>query len=312
MSMELGYQLIEKALAEQNAITPGSMRNAMKFNRFRIRYPDHELERIDGRVFFTRPDLNLLTKDGNSLTDDAKNIPELYDFFRSKDIQLIRNLKIDAGNTPFMPVVTSYADSFDIPDIAMKTRVSSETSTEFKIVMGGRTCESKGAGTFNIKYTDERDLLIYKLHKIWIEYIDAVSFGTVSPKREYILKGILDYAVSAYCFLLAEDGETIVYYAKFTGVFPSMNQESLFAWDSNDKVKRLDLTLQYQYSFVEQMNPLIIKDFNSISQPPLPAQELKIYNTDTGTMGSTWAGHVGIEEVRGESGFKHYKLKYYR
>lgn len=312
MSMDKAYKYIDRALAEQNAITPGGMRNAMKFNRFRIRYPDHELETVDGRVFFTRPDLNLLNKDGTALTDEAKNMPELRDLFASRDIEVIRNLKIDAGNTPFIPIISSFADSFDIPDTSLKTRTSSETSTEYKIVMGGRNCESKGAGTFNIKYTDDRNLLVYKLHKVWLDYIDAVSFGIIKPKRDYILKAILDYAVSAYCFLLAEDGETIVYYAKYTGVFPSMNQDSLFSWDTNDKVKKLDMTIQYQYSFVEQMNPLIIKDFNSISQPPMPGEKLNIYNADSCTIGSTWAGHVAIEKETDATGLTGYKLKYFR
>ena len=69
--------------------------------------------------------------------------------------------------------------------------------------------------------------------------------------------------MSMYKFIVGEDGESIVYFAKYFGVYPKMVPRNTFSdlpADGNIK-----FTVQFKASFVEDMDPNIIEDFNEIS-----------------------------------------------
>ncbi|MEI2419218.1 hypothetical protein V6O07_03010, partial [Arthrospira platensis SPKY2] len=226
------------------------------------------------------------------------------------DIILAQCLKQNIGGQ-FINPITNFADNMEVPDIQMKTRVSAETSINWKVQYGFRTTDSKAASTFSISYSDDRNLTIYKLHQIWVNYMNAVAMGHMSPKREYIAKRILDYAVSAYYFLVAEDGETIIYYAKYTGVFPTNVPDSAYSWQKGDESKERTFQIQYQYSFYDPMNPLIIKEFNKVTGGP-KGKELPVFQASLGLMGPTWANNVAVVENHEHGHFKNYKLKFYK
>lgn len=309
---------VERAKSHFSMDEVSIARNMIKLNRFRIRHPDHELEKLYGYVFFTRPDINLIKDDGMNITDECFKLPMISDIYNSRDIELIRNLKISAGGV-FVNPITNFAESLEFSDTILKTRVSAETSTDWKITFGGRLNESRASNTFNIQYHDDRNLTVYKLHQVWIEYINAATMGRVKPKREHILKRVIDYACSAYMFLVAEDGVTIKYYGKYIGVFPTNLPDSVFNWNEGDSYKKLDLTIQYQYSFFDPMNPIIINEFNRIARPGnvngqgATGELLPIYNPGTATMGPTWANSVGVVRKKDNAGvFDRLELHWYK
>lgn len=279
-------------------------------NRFKLKFPSHELERAVGYIFFTKPDLNILDDTGK-VRDQAAALYSLRDIMRSRDIAYVQSLKMNYGPT-FINLLSSYATNIDVVDVEMKPRTTSETSTNWKIMYGFRTSESRAANSLSINYGDDRNLAVYKTHKIWIEYINAVSLGLIDPKREYILKRVLDYAASIYYFLVSEDGETIIYYAKFTGVFPTNVPDSAYSWAEGDESKNRNYQIHYQYSFYEPMNPMIINDFNKLNGSVNNMKKIEIHDTHINQMGPTWARKAHIAEYKEHGVFKGYKLQFYQ
>lgn len=303
-------QRAENIRKELQIEAPSEYHTTKYLNRFRIRYPDLEQERSVGYIFFTKPDLNILTT-GGDITQESANIHSLRDILQSRDIEIARCLKHGYKSRLITPI-TNAAENVDLQDVQMKTRTTAESSINWKVQYGFRTSDSKAANTFNITFTDDKNLTLYKLHKIWVEYIDAVSVGKMKPLREYITKRVLDYAVSAYYILVGEDGKTIRYYAKFTGVFPLNIPDSAYGWQQGDEIKRRNFQIQYQYSFFDAMEPLIIKDFNVSFGNPAGSPYQPIFIKDMGLAGPTYCSGVVINKVQkgGPTGKLEYKLEF--
>ena len=306
------YDDLDDIIHEESQINvPSHYKYVQDINRFKLKYPDHNIERSVGYLFFTKPDLNILDDSGEVL-DQAAGLYSIRDMLRSKDIALVQSLKSNYG-PKFINLLASYAENLDLPDQQMKPRESAETSSRWKIMYGFRTSESKAANTFSITYTDDRNLSVYKTHKVWVDYIDAVSVRCdISPKREYVLKRILDYAVSVYYILVSEDGKSVLYFGKFVGVFPLNTSDSAFSWSKGDEGKVRSYQIQYQYSFFLPMNPLLIKEFNDLNGSIEGMKVCDIYDAQTGLMGPTWAKKVKMVEKKENGNFSGYSLEFYR
>ena len=68
-------------------------------------------------------------------------------------------------------LLSNKAKSFSISDEYISTAEYGQGLTGYKIPYGKTNVESKTAGSFSIDYVDNRDLQIYQVHKLWIEYI---------------------------------------------------------------------------------------------------------------------------------------------
>lgn len=279
-------------------------------NRFKLKFPSHELEKTVGYLFFTKPDLNII-EDNGKVREESAVLYSLRDILRSRDVALVQSLKMNYGPT-FINLLSSYATNIDVSDVEMKPRNTSETSTNWKIMYGFRTSESKAANSLTINFEDDRNLSVYKTHKIWVEYINAITMGLMEPKRQYVLKRILDYAASLYYFLVSEDGESIVYYAKFTGIFPTNIPDSAYSWSVGEESKNHTYQIHYQYSFYDSMNPMIINDFNKLNGSTKNMKKLEIHDKNINQMGPTWARKAQIVEHKEHGVFKNYKLQFYQ
>ena len=78
---------------------------------------------------------------------------------------------------------------------------------------------------------------------MWIQYISNVYHGVWDPKTTYIWKKIIDYASSVDIVVTAEDGETILYWSKYYGVFPINVPFSALSWDSGNLIIKPDFTI---------------------------------------------------------------------
>ena len=254
------------------------------YNRFKIPSPNMALTKSFAHVFFTRPDLNILTRENGELvlTDQVKNNTNiLYAFKRNPG--LIRSLVLDNDQDhKFMLFLSNMAKTFSIQTEGLKSETYGETWTGHKIAYGKNNTEGKVAGNFNIDYTDTRNLDIYHLHKIWVDYIANVYRGIWVSKDDklgkdgiwhhyadsYVANKILDYAVAAYYFLTAEDGETIIFWSKYYGVFPTYTSSNTFSWSSEHNLSTPNLQIEYQYSFKKDFDPLSLVEFNMLSGKP--------------------------------------------
>lgn len=280
-----------------------------KFNRFKINFPDYNLSKSFAYVFFTRPDLNITNEKGTALNSQVSNDPYFSDIWNT-------NRNIVAGLTKkhsllhsFHPFLSNVCASFEVTDEIIKTEDVGENFVGYKVIYGKNNHESLTAGTFNMTFVDDKELTIFKTNKLWTEYISKCFKGILVPKKEYKRDRILDYACSVYYFLCAEDGETIIYGHKYTGVFPTNAPASITSWSKGSHLNTPEVTIQFAYSFRESMNLLTLAEFN-LQSASLPKKAANIYNAQLGMTGNTFAGAPFVEVIQDASGKIKYKLRH--
>lgn len=280
-----------------------------KFNRWNVNFPDYHLNKTFSKVFFTRPDLNILTS-LDTLTDQA-NSDQLYLYTYKNNPKIIQYLtKYATPFHQFNTFLSNNSQSFEVSDEYIKTVEAGETFTGHQIIYGKNDLESKGSGEIGSKYTDDYNIDIFKMHKIWIDYISKVYRGEFSPKSIYKQRKVLDYAVSVYYFLLANDGETILFWTKYTGVFPTNTSSSIFSWDSESTVKKPELSIKYSYSFKNDLDPAHLAEFNTLSINSY-SNTAPVYDENTLSSGTTWVQAPFVDTSKKANGNTVYKLKWY-
>jgi len=196
---------------------------------------------------------------------------------------LAYNVKDESGmslnNEPFIPLVTNTALSFSPQDTSSQTTNYGETWTRIKNYFIGEDNDSKSGGSFSVEYEDYQFLPNFKLHKAWYEYIQAVRRGFITPNKKCYKLREIDYMASAYYFLLAPDGETILYWCRFTGVAPTAIPYSSFSSGDNGPIR---FSINYNFVVKEDMEPMVLSDFNLVSSSKEISTFRKIKNTPPG------------------------------
>lgn len=275
-----------------NASLPSIYRTSLKYNLFRVTFPDEVLENTFGYVFFTKPDLNIF--ENGEVVSGIANRHEFSQLLQT-DLQLFRNLQSSEGGGPFIFPLCNKATNFTPNDEIIKTRQSAETANDWKIMYGHRINDSRAANTMDISFTDDRNLNVYKTIKIWTNYINLVGLGEISPKHERIAARELDYAGSVYYFLTDETAENIIYYSKLIGVFPLNIPSSVLGWELGNS-KKIEYSISFQYSFKDE-SPLVIRDFNKIVSSTSGGVDLL---NVVGGPRTTWVGGAYIENNNGK------------
>lgn len=296
-----------------NADNVTAIRNSMlhKFNRFLIAFPERALPKTFAHVFFTRPELNIY-KSGSrtTLLDKVDNDPYFY-YLNKNSPDLLRSLTREFSyDHDFNPFLSNMAGSFELTDESIETEEYGETYTGWKIKYGKHNIKSKTADSFGITYTDDIDYNVFKIHKAWTDYISKVYRGEFEVDRESIIKRTLDYACSVYYFLCGPDGETLLFWTKYTGVFPVNIPSSASSWQKGNLVKVPEFQIKYEYSWKEDMVPTSLAEFNLNSMRESNYIAAKTYEPELLSTGRTFVGSPYIETVRGRDNSYTYKLRF--
>lgn len=279
------------------------------FNRNKTAFPDYHLTKTFAYVFFTRPDLNILTdgKPDNNL--NSKEDPK-YKYLYYNNKWTLKSLTANGNpNHDFLVLTSNEAKSFEVSDQAIKTVEHGETYTGGKVVYGRSDHESNTAGEISIRYIDSINLDIFKLHTIWVDYINKVYRGVFSPKEEYIRNKVLDYAVACYYFLCGPDGQTILYWEKLTGVFPVNTGENTFSWDSGNLLAKPEINIKYQYSMKTPMDVFHLHEFNVRAGYTGSNRSIKTtYSSKNCATGSTLTSAPCIVRQEDDGGRVYYRL----
>ena len=236
------------------------------------------------QVFFTAPELGL-RKDSfasNEVVSPAACVENNARILKlpmsdSKISSIYTHEMIDtlAGKKgAFMNIFTNRAASLPASAEQLGSIDYSETWNKYKMVLGTSTKDSKISGNFEILFKEDANLSMIKIHKLWIDYIENVFMGRcISPcatksDMASVQSAVIDYMVSVYVFSLRPDGKTIQYWAKYTGVFPTKNPYEVFASEHGqfDNISRI--SMDYQFSYKEDMDIAILRDFNLLSLKP--------------------------------------------
>lgn len=216
-------------------------------------------------LFFTRPDLNIFDgKTHNSaLSDGIANIPFLNELYHRKP-QILGQLQSSVKDTkghmnPFMYLLSnSVVSKLDMPGISADSQESTSNIMGTTIQYRGSSYKSDNGYDFSLSFRDTAYLEVYSLVKAYDEYMRHLKLGYIAPKRTYIKAHIIPEQFSIYKFLVGSDGETILYYAKFTGCYFTDVPRSDMSDPSDDGIK---FSVGFHAQFVEDMNPNILKEF---------------------------------------------------
>ena len=178
-----------------------------------------------------------------------------------------------SGSTMSMiPVLSNRAASYMTSDEALATVDYSETWNRYKIVLGTTAKDSRISGQMTVNYLEDGHLTIMKLHRLWLEYIEKAFMGDTLTGRYLAgadmlnhLSRTIDYMCSIYVFTVQPDGETITHWCRYTGCFPTkVPWGELTSEDGGIDIKKT-IPVEYQFSYKEDMNLYILRDFNLLS-----------------------------------------------
>lgn len=284
------------------------------YNRFKLANPADILSRGFAHVFFTRPDCNLFSdnKGTNPIKRVEANPNFKYALCNKKELlyNLCQVSNTKTANPVWNYILSNKALSFSLTDESISVDKYGKTYHGDSIAFGRSNNESKAAGEFTVTFQDTRDLDIFHIHKLWVDYISNVYIGRWYPKHEYLWQRILDYACSVYYIITAEDGETILFWSKYYGCFPTNIPSSAYGWTSGSPIESQKLDVQYQYSFKEDFNPqaLVELNLNTGVDSWSTISYVSTYNKRLGSIGTTWVGSPFIETIK-EEGSESYSFK---
>lgn len=287
-----------------------------RFDRWKVAHPDIQLTKSFGYVFFTRPALNLY--DHVSYTEikllDVVSRDPVYYYLDNNNRQLLRSLtKTFSGMHDFNPFLSNMAQSFELSDESIETIEHGKTFTGHMVKYGRHNIKSKTAGTFSVDYIDDNEYKVYKIHKAWCDYISKVYRGEFEPEEYYIKNRILDYACSVYYFLCGEDGETILFWSKYTGVFPTNIPSAKSSWNKGTLLKMPEISVNYEYAWKEDFNPVSLAEFNingSGADQDSGYSYISTYEPELLTTGKTFTGSPFVETIRNSVGDYTFKLRF--
>jgi hypothetical protein len=206
-------------------------------------------------VFFTKPDLNFSEITNKVL--DMEGIPY------SNTIKDYLSATRGGSGGFFIPLLSNLAKGVPITDIAAESKSAFETFEGHGIVYGGSTSHSRYMSEVSIPFVDLRGIPILNTMKYWMKYIENAKKGNVTRSDSNREQRVLDYASSIYVFITEPDGCTITFWAKYTGVFPKGLPFSSLS-DSAGSGSIPEFQIPFAYTYVEENEVAIIRDFNTI------------------------------------------------
>lgn len=295
---------LTKALASNGIFARDNMPIYDRFNRYGYKDPYHIDSVITEYLFFTKPDLNLFNSSSYSsdLNPDLKNIPyfeEVSNRNRRAITQLQYSVK-DRNNRyhPFMYLLSNTVNSkLDLPGISADSQESTSNIMGTSIQYRSHSYKSDNGYDFSLSFTDTAYLDVYYMAKTYDEYMRLLKLGEVSPIRKYIDARCISEQFSIYKFLIGSDGETILYYAKLTGVYFTDVPRGDFGDPSPDGFK---FSLSFHAQFVEDNNPLILREFNRIT-PTYSKNEAPIYDAKLDAVDNRWVKLPKIVKAQKET-----------
>lgn len=256
-------------------------------------------------VFFTKPDLHLInTYTGNvagSLKDYAFFV-DAVDRYYPVCLQLQGSMNNNGesriySSSPFMTILTnSLRSNLDLPALEAENEVETGANVYgTKIIYRGNSYPSDQEVSFSLEFEDTKFLEVYMLFKIYDEYCRAKSMGLIDLRTDfeddklwirYTINKVLHDQFSVYKFIVGEDGMTILYWAKITGVFPTGAPRDAFSEVGIQDGQKI--TVQFKGQFIKDMDPSILSDFNRTVDTSYH-RDLPLWNHDLGVMEPTWA-----------------------
>lgn len=234
--------------------------NKFDIHKFAVRQKDPY---IKGKpfMFMTTPKLNLSKQ---NISRDS-----FFQYMKNNYPELTKSLTYDTESelhtsSQFIKLLSNNFLGLDGKDLTAKTFDIGETFYGYKQMVSGPYIDSIVGDMINIRYVEQKYLPVIQLHKLWMEYREHVGRGLMVPTKETIKNGEYDFLSSLYYFITDFDGSTILYYARYTGIVPVSNPYSSLIANYREGHDIPDISIEYAFSYKEDMNPDILMSFNKL------------------------------------------------
>lgn len=279
-----------------------NLARSMKFymyNRYKVPDTNMAQKPLLTHIFFTRPDLYLLD-DQNTACPQVLNHTETALMWRRfpELFKLLTDRVRCSDENNFNMLLSNQVMSFSLHDEKIATKEAGASWTK-QVMMYGDSYTGRGADTFECTFMETNELSIINLMKLWLTYIDNVHTGAWSPNYNsgccHVHDRALDYAASVYVFKVDPNGEDILYWSKYYGVFPMTTGASALSWENNEHEKILLPNVEFQYSFKRDLSPISLLEFNDVGRIEGSPTYVPSYNPDVNHVVRPYVGTPYIE-----------------
>ena len=252
--------------------------------RYGISNPYEALTNTREYLFFTKPDLNIhemnespdgSTVNPTNLNSALSGIP-FWSELKARQPEVLECLQYSYSKLqrekgvkdPFNHLLENMVQStLDMPGISSDMIETPSNAYGVNYTYHGSAEASDDTFDFTLEFKDTKYLPVYHFFKAYEEYEILKHHGTITPYIQYIEQKILHDQYAIYKFLVGEDGETIIYYAKYYGVKSKNVPRDVFNNTTYDN--GISYSIDFNAAFFEDMNPLILTDFNNLNYPLL-------------------------------------------
>lgn len=328
-----GYKALKDDMDNTNSLIRRTMRangiydkSDMMYNTVFYRFPRIDpFNYVEGTreyCFFIKPDLNIL--DNGNLSQSIQNaqVPYFYNLYNNgyRYTTLQDLCYSNGGGCPFVRILSNRKTSnIDVPDIAVEELETAQNMYGTRIFYPKSSMKSDEDIDFTVEFEDTKHLEVYNFFKAYDYYRQLKWLGIISPRQEDILNKILHDHMGLYKFVLDDDGETILFWCKWTGIYPKIISRSAFS--EIPEKGPLKITVGFKQSgFFEDMVPNIISDFNSLvanwvgARQALGTYEYDLWDDEIQAISGEFVDYpyISIEYPTTENGLKfaEYRLKW--
>lgn len=195
-----------------------------------------------------------LTRD---FKEQGKHIISNYSYFLSDE--LIQNTILPNG---FLSTLSQQFKAISVPELSTNIE-STVTNLQKEVYSQPTFFTGHNGGTFSLSVRENLSMSNIKLMNAWYQYTRDVTRGFITPEDIMIRNNIVDYKTSIYIISTDSSLNRILYFAKYTGVFPtkvpSMNE---FTDIENADKRKYDL--EFSFDNYEHLNPIILTEINTL------------------------------------------------
>ena len=276
-----------------------------KYSRFgRVLNPYGRVNPGREYLFFIKPDLHISIPYGSSssdflyrmsgtsfVDDETRNPlagltlnPQLFNHPYFKELirfhpDVVKELQYSAGSKtdPFSKLLSfSVISPLGLGESESETMDTPATlyGTHYDYLLDSESSDENYK--FTLEFEDTKDLDTYHFFKAFSEYQIARKSGLVTPPSlKYYQYKMLHNTMGIYKFIVAEDMETILYWAYLWGVYPTSCPRESF--EDPAFTNGLTFSVNFNAAFIEDMNPLILYQFNKLMSMNPAARNIDNY-----------------------------------
>ena len=223
-------------------------------------------------LFFTKPDLHIIRENDETgvLETNVINRGLNSEFWtdmvthKSRIVSLLQAKYLNPKD-PFNHLLqNTVVSNLDVPSLNAPSIETSTNTFGVSLSYRGSSEESDDGPEFSLEFKDDRYLNVYSFFRAYEDYETRKKHGLIAPQRRYLNNKIIHDQFSIYKIIVDEDMESILYWGKYYGVYPTSLPRDAF--NSANFQDGLGFSINFKAAFYEDMRPEILYYFNELSK----------------------------------------------